>query len=114
MATKTDKATLNAVDTKEKNPKAGVQPFNKFGKTKDVEVEEDDGSTTIYKLQFPGTKAAMETIDRGKQGESQTDYFQGLMDNVIVSPHVSYKYWDEHKGFQTVLSAADSFLTELL
>ncbi len=114
MATKTDKVTLSAVNAHEKDPQAGVQPFNKFGKTKEVEVEDYDGSTVTYKLQFPGTKAAIQTIDRGGNGTDQTDYFQGLMDNVVVSPKTSYKYWDEHKGFQKVMSEADSFLTEWL
>lgn len=94
----------------EKNTKTtGTQ---KFGKQ-----ETYTNSGVDYTFQFPGTRKTQEILDnsKGLGGVfSDTRYHEQLMEHVIVSPKVSFEYFDEQDGYREVMAAADLFLGGLL
>ena len=64
-----------------------------------------------YTLQHPGMREAVKMRDRCKKDGDivEEKYYKEIMDFVIVEPRVSWEYWDEHDGFQEVMTEAIKF-----
>ncbi|AKG05814.1 hypothetical protein AAV35_012675 [Salimicrobium jeotgali] len=80
----------------------------KLGAKKEVEVE---GVT--YTFQHPGTRAFAQIQDRiqvegGKMSSERMS--EELFKHVIVEPKVDFDYFDEHDGYEEVITEAMSFL----
>lgn len=86
----------------------------KFGKQETFKAT--DG--TEFVLQFPGVQAAVQLLDRSKNGFGNIVndlYYKELMANVIAKPVVDYDFFEAHDTSLTeVMNAADRFLGSLL
>lgn len=114
--TKKNNATKKDVEiaqASQNTPQEVKQPMKKFG-TQEV-YEATDG--TKYKFQFPGVRKAQQIIDDSRNGYGLVvtgSYYEELWENVIMEPKVDWDYWEEHEGYQEVMSACDRFLGSLL
>lgn len=80
----------------------------KFGEKKTIEIEGME-----YTFQHPGIREAVKMRDRNKDATGQLSeekYYTDLMKLVIIEPKVNWDYWNEHDGFNEVMTEASTFL----
>lgn len=112
MATKKEKETLVALESKNSIPETEKKPLNRYGKQEKHNVEDVE-----YTFQFPGVRKAQQILDNSKAlGGVFSDeaYNTQIMEHVIVNPKTNWDYWDEHGGYREVMALADNFLGRLL
>jgi len=88
--------------------KSEVNKMAKIGTQKTIEVEGIE-----YTLQHPGTRANVQIQDRtmtDKGIPSMEKMAEEIFKHVIVNPKVDFDYFDEHDGYEEVLSEAMTFL----
>ena len=65
-----------------------------------------------YTFQRPPMREVIKIRDRNKNENGdiiEEKYYKELMDHVIVDPKTDWDYWDEHDGFNEVMTEASKF-----
>lgn len=88
-----------------------------FGFKKTFDLKDDDGNILrTYHFQFPGVEKGTEIADKAAN-DGRASYWKALIAGLFVDPKVraaGLDWFDEHKGLYEVMSAADTFLVDML
>lgn len=104
MATKKEtEKILEEKEVKENQKKMVKKAFRQ--ETVEIAGEE-------YTFQFPGMKYAL-PIMRKQYSDDANEFVEELMDKIIVKPKTNWEYWDEHSGFDEVISEASEFFLKV-